>query len=159
MNQHWLYYSIYTTQPTNLIVIGGWRGATGKKYFCRHDQMPTKCEHHQSSRKPQKDDVQRRQHQIYSAVQFSFKYKFIPCGRSNSNLSQLRDNKPQSEDFSSLKSQLSIPPQRRCNFIPSKLFLAACWSDRRAPSRCLVQFQSRSPEDIVYFLYAKVALN
>ena len=101
MNQHWLYYSIYT-QPTNLIVIGGWRGATGKKYFCRHDQMPTKCEHHQSSRKPQKDDVQRRQHQIYSAVQFSFKYKFIPCGHTNSNLSQLRDNKPQSEDFSSL---------------------------------------------------------
>ena len=101
MNQHWLYYSIYT-QPTNLIVIGGWSEATGKKYFCRHDQMPTKCEHHQSSRKPQKDDVQRRQHQIYSAVQFSFKYKFIPCGHTNSNLSQLRDNKPQSEDFSSL---------------------------------------------------------
>ena len=126
--------------------------------------MPSKCEHHQPSRKPPKDDVQRRQHQIYSAVQFRFKYKFIPGGHSkklNSNLksvvfpsswNKLRENKSQSEDFLE-KSPLSIPPQKRCNFIPSKLFLAACWSDRRAPSRCLIQFQSRSPEDAMYFLF------
>ena len=63
--------------------------ATVKKYLCRNDHMPSKCEHHQLSRKPPKDDVQRRQRQIYSAVQFSFKYKFIPGGHTNSNLSQL----------------------------------------------------------------------